>query len=567
MATIRNPGADPAPPGARSGGEVLVAALAAHGVDRIFGVPGESVLPVFEALRTRRGALDFVTCRHEASAGQMAEADAKITGRPGVLIVSRGPGAMHGAIGLHTAFQDSTPLLMIVGQVPRDHRGREAFQEMEFDRVFAPMSKWAVEISSAALIPEYVRRALHIARAGRPGPVVLAVPEDVLEEMTDAPDAPAQHSPEPDLAVGRVDALLERLAQASRPLAVVGGGGWTEEAAKTVADFLEKSGVPVAAAFRNQDLVDNRAPHYIGDLSLGQNPALAERVAEADCLLVVGDRFGDVASRGYQSVAAPSPKASFIHVHPDPVELGRVFQTDLPILATPVGFARALSRAEPLEGARWSDWLHRCRAAYEAFHAPGPETPGLDLSRVMTHLRARLPDDAIVTNGAGNYNIWLHRYFSYRRFGTQIAPKAGTMGYGVPAAIAAKLRHPGRTVVALAGDGCFSMAIPELATALQNRLAITIVVVNNARYGSIRMWQERLYPGRPYGTSLENPDFVALIESYGGLGRRVERHEDFPRALEEALGSGRLSLVELIVDPDRLSPDFSLEKEAGHAAC
>lgn len=567
MATSENVRTGSVPAGARNGGEVLVAALAAQGVDRLFGVPGESVLPVFEALRIRQGTMEFVTCRHEASASQMAEADAKITGRPGVLIVSRGPGAMHGAIGLHTAFQDSTPLLMIVGQVPREQRGREAFQEMDFDRVFAPMTKWATEISNADHIPEIVRRAIHIARSGRPGPVVLVVPEDVLEQLTEVPDLPAQPTPEPVPAAEHVDALLASLEKARRPLAIVGGSGWTEDAARAVSGFLKASGVPVAAAFRSQDLIDNREPHYIGDLSLGQNPALARKLAEADWLLVVGDRFGDVVTRGYESVTAPVHDKHLIHVYPDPVELGRVFHTDLPILATPVRFAEALAGKASVDGAPWAGWLADCRSGYETFHTPGPAKPGLDLAHVMTHLRARLPEDAVMTNGAGNYNIWLHRYFSYRGFGTQLAPKAGAMGYGLPAAIAAKLRYPDREVVALAGDGCFSMAIPELATALQRRLPITIIVVNNARYGSIRMWQERHFPGRPYGTTLENPDFVTLIESYGGQGWRVTDNEGFPAALEAALASRGLALIELVVDPDQLSPDFNLEKEASHAAC
>ena len=545
-------------PRSRKGGELLVSALRIQGVDTIFGVPGESALPIFDALLDAGDAIRFIVCRHEANAAHMAEADGKLRNRPGVCLVSRGPGAMHAAVGLHTAWQDSTPMVLIVGQVPRRHRGREGFQEMEFTRVFADMTKWAAEIDAPDRIPEHVTRAFHIAAHGRPGPVVLSIPEDVLDVVSDVADAapgqPFQPGPS-DLDMTRLSTLLEA---AERPLIIVGGGGWTAEAAAQVRRFAAAGDLPVVAGFRSQDIVDNRSEQYAGDLSLGCSPALKARVKEADLLLVIGDRLGEVTTGGYSLLTAPDPNQRLVHVFPGAEELGRVYTPTLAILSSMPRFADALVALPPVARRAWGDWRAALRKAYLDYQAPPAQAAGLDLAKIVTWLRERLPDDAIVTNGAGNYNIWLHRFYRYRHFGTQLAPKSGCMGYGLPAAITAKLRHPDRTVITLAGDGCFMMSSPDFATAVRYWLAITVIIINNARYGSIRMHQERHFPGRPSGTDLTNPDFAALARSYGAFGEVVERDEDFVAAFERAIASGGPAILELRVDPDRLTPDMTI---------
>ncbi|MEP9347946.1 thiamine pyrophosphate-binding protein [Xanthobacter sp. KR7-225] len=548
----------PAPSSAplRAGGAILVDALRIHGADRIFGVPGESALPVFDALRDGARGVRFIVCRHEANAAHMAEADGKLTGRPGVCIVSRGPGAMHAAVGVHTAFQDSTPFILIIGQVPQAHRGREAFQEIDYSRTFADMAKWAADIPRADAIPEYLSRAFHVATHGRPGPVVLSVGEDVLSEMSAVADAPAFKTVAAVPAPADMARVRERLQAAARPLLIVGGSGWTAEASADITGFALANNLPVVAGFRAQDIVSNDAPVYVGDLSLGSSRALTQRVKDADLLLVLGDRIGEVTSKAYDALKVPDPDQALIHVFPGAEELGRVYNADLPILAAPPEFAAALRDMAPLDPARWAPWRAECRAAYEAYQVPPEKTAGFDYAKVIQHLRAALPDDAIVTNGAGNYTIWLHRFFRYRTFRTQLAPKSGCMGYGLPAAIAAKLRHPGRTVVALAGDGCFQMASPDFATAVHHKLAIVVIVVNNATYGSIRAHQERQFPGRESGTRLTNPSFAELARAYGAHGERVEADADFPAALERALAAGGPALIEILLPPSQLTPDL-----------
>jgi acetolactate synthase-1/2/3 large subunit len=538
----------------RNGGNILVAALRLNGIDRIFGVPGESALPIFDALYGDR-PIEFVVCRHEATASHMAEADAKITGRPGICIVSRGPGAMHAAIGLHTAYQDSTPMILIIGQVPRAHRGREAFQELNYTRTFADMTKWVGEIESADQIPEYVSRAFHIATQGRPGPVVLSIPEDVLSETSDVGDAMPSIAVETAPTPAQMQQVRSLLQAAKCPLAIVGNLGWTADAAARFKEFVAKSDIPVIAGFRSQDILDNRSDQYIGDLSLGGSPALRERVKKADLLLVIGDRLGDVTTKSYTLLDVPVPKQSLIHVFPGAEELGRVYTPTLAIQAKSSHFAEALAGLEPLDGSVWRSWREECRAAYVNYQNDPPKASGFDLSEVIRWLAGRLPDDAIVTNGAGNYSIWLHRFYRYRKLGTQIAPKSGVMGYGLPAAIAAKLRNPGRNVVCLAGDGCFTMASPEFATAVQRNLPIVVVIVNNRMYGSIRMHQEIHFPGRPSGTTLFNADFALLAQSYGAHGEAIERHEDFPAAFERAVNANKPAIIELRVNSGQLTPD------------
>jgi acetolactate synthase-1/2/3 large subunit len=542
----------------RNGGSILVSALGLNGIDRMFGVPGESALPIFDALYGENNPIQFVVCRHEATASHMAEADGKMTGRPGICIVSRAPGAMHAAVGLHTAYQDSTPMILIIGQVPRAYRGREAFQELNYTRVFADMTKWVGEIERADLIPEYVSRAFHIATQGRPGPVVLSVPEDVLGEESVVPDAVAVRPVEASPTPAQMQEVRSLLQAATRPLVIVGNLGWTVSAAERFKEFVTKSDIPVIAGFRSQDVLDNRSDKYIGDLSLGGSPALRQRVKDADLLLVIGDRLGDVTTKGYSLLDVPVPKQRLIHVFPGAEELGRVYTPRLAIQAKSARFVDALSCLEPLDNSARRRWREEGRAAYVDYQSRPPKVVGFDLSQVIRFLAERLPDDAIVTNGAGNYSIWLHRFYRYRQVGTQIAPKSGVMGYGLPAAIAAKLRHPDRDVICLAGDGCFTMASPEFATAVQRNLPIVTIIVNNSMYGSIRMHQEMHFPGRPSGTTLLNADFALFAQSYGAHGEAIEHHDEFPAAFERSVNAKKPAIIELRVNGDQLTPDRAL---------
>ncbi|MES2028207.1 MAG: thiamine pyrophosphate-binding protein [Pseudomonadota bacterium] len=542
----------------RNGGELLVAALRRNGVDRMFGVPGESALPIFDALYEPDAGIRFVVCRHETTASHMAEADGKISGRPGICVVSRGPGAMQAALGLHTAWQDSTPMILIVGQVPRGHLGREAFQEMNYVRTFDDMTKWVAEIDSVDRIPELVSRAFHVAMQGRPGPVVLSIPEDVLgsvSEVADAAPATAIEAAPSDAQMADVHALLQK---AQRPLVIVGNLGWTATAAEQFRAFVERNDLPVVAGFRSQDVLDNRSDQYIGDISLGCSRPLMARVKTADLLLVIGDRLGDVTTNHYSLFEVPTPKQVLIHVFPGPEEIGRVYVPTLGIPANSSRFAEALARLPSLESSAWAGWRAEARQAYEDYQEPRTDAPPFDLAKVIDHLNSELPDDAIVTNGAGNYTIWLHRYYRYRKLRTQIAPKSGSMGYGLPAAIAAQLRHPERRVVCLAGDGCFMMASQEFATAVQQQLPIIVIIVNNAMYGSIRMHQELNFPNRPSGTDLLNPDFAVLAQSYGAHGEAIEAHDDFPAAFARAVAAERPAIIELRVNRNQLTPDRSL---------
>jgi acetolactate synthase-1/2/3 large subunit len=548
----------------RSGGRILVDQLALHGVERVFGVPGESFLPVLDALLDSR--VRFVTCRHEAGAANMAEAVGKLTGRPGVCLVTRGPGATHAAVGLHTASQDGTPFLLLVGQVARGEMEREAFQELDYRRTFGQLAKWVAEVDSAARLPELVARAFATATSGRTGPVVLALPEDMLVEEADVPDAalyrPAQAAPGAhDLA-----RLRELLQGARRPLVVVGGQPWSEQAHGQVAGWCEASRLPVASAWRCQDYVDNLSPSYAGHLGLAADPRLVQRLRDADLLLLVGTRLGDIETGGYRTLTPPATGKTFVHVHPSPEELGRVYQPTLPVVASGPAFAAALAEVEPLDGAAWADWTAQAHAEF-VDNMAGRELPGtLRLTEVMEHLRASQPHDALLTNGAGNFAIWAHRFFAFRSYRTQLAPCSGAMGYGLPAAVAAKLVHPERIVVCLTGDGDFQMSGQELATAVQERAAVVVLVVDNGMYGTIRMHQERQYPGRPSGTSLLNPDFAALAWAYGAYGERVERSEDFAPAFERALSAGVPAVLQLVVDPEALTPRQTLSEIRAAAA-
>jgi acetolactate synthase I/II/III large subunit len=554
-----------------TGGQILVEALRSQGVDRVYCVPGESYLQVLDALHDVP-EIAVVSARHEGAAANMAEADGKLTGRPGICFVTRGPGATHASIGVHTAFQDSTPMILFIGQVARDARDREGFQEVDFPAMFAPLAKWAAEIDSAARIPEYVVRAFRVAMSGRAGPVVLSLPEDMLSEVVEQPTYAGKA-----LASGAapraedIDTLVTLLKAASKPLLVVGGTGWDEEACRNLRDFAQRNALPVTASFRRQDLIDNRLENYCGHFTLGADVNLTQRLKSADLIVAIGSRLGEITTNGYSLLKPPVPHQTLVHIHPDPNELGRVYQPRLSIACGLPDFSNALRTVDLGDNEARGSWLRDARAAYVKFSTPAAlpvastytassSSPSkyVDLAAVVGWLSDHLPDDALVANGAGNYTVWVHRYFRYRQPRTELAPTSGAMGYGVPAAIAAKLRYPDREVVAFAGDGCFQMYPQELATAMQHNARLVILVANNGTYGTIRMHQERRYPGRVVATDLLNPDFVALARSYGAFAERVDATEGFPDAYQRASAAGRPALLELRVDPAQLSPAFRL---------
>jgi acetolactate synthase-1/2/3 large subunit len=535
----------------RSGGRILVDQLELNGVGVAYCVPGESYLPILDALHD--SPIRLISARHEASASNMAEAYGKLTGRPGVCFVTRGPGATHASVGVHTAAQDSTPMVLLVGQVPRPVLGREAFQEMDYGAFFGSTVRWVGQADSADRIPELMAHAFSAALSGRPGPAVLALPEDVLFEETDAPDATPVEVVRPSPSPQELVRVRRLLAEAERPLVAVGEGGWSGEAARDVLAFCEASSLPVAASFRCQDYVDNRSSVYVGHLTIGMDPALASRVQEADVLIAVGGRLGDITTRGYTLLDAPRPRQRLVHVHPDWSELGAVYEPELGIVSALPEFCAALRRLDPMEP-RWREWAQSARADYVA-NLEHRRLPGdLELGEVMAMLRERLPAEAILTSGAGNFTVWAHRFYEFSVYPSQLAPRSGAMAYGVPAAIAAKTVFPERPAVCLAGDGDFLMSGQELATAVQYELPIVVLVVNNGMLGTIRMHQERLYPGRVVGTDLANPDFAAYAAAFGAHGETVERTADFPDALERTLEAGRPALLDLRVDPEAITP-------------
>ncbi len=541
----------------RHGGQALVEALEAQGVSRVFCIPGESYLAALDGLHG--SDIDVIVARNEGGASLMAEAHGKLTGKPGIAFVTRGPGATNASGGVHVAFQDSTPMILFVGQVARDQRDREAFQEVDYRAMFAPLAKWAAEIDRVDRIPEYISQAFHVAQSGRPGPVVLALPEDMLSSATGAKAVPAAVLPSGLAAEADIEAILEQLNAASRPLIIAGGSGWSPEAAEALGKLAEKLEVPVGTSFRSQDYLDNRHRFYVGDVGIGINPALADYVREADTILSLGPRLGEITTSGYTLLKPPMADQTLLHVHPDPSEPGRVYRPNLSVAASAGQVVQQLAMAAGAPDRDRSDWLARGRAAYESWQEP-QETPGaVKMEQVIAHLNTVLPDDAIVTNGAGNYAAWLHRYYRYRKWRTQLAPTSGTMGYGLPAAIAAKLELPQREVICLAGDGCFQMVSQEFGTACQYGANIVVLISNNGMYGTIRMHQQRNYPKRPTGTAIVNPDFAALARAYGAFGATVEDGADFPDALAQARQAGRPAILDLRVDPKALSPKLLLE--------
>lgn len=540
----------------RHGGRILAEALKAHGVERVFSVPGESFLAALDGLYD--AGIPNTVCRQEGGAAMMAEAWGKMTGRPGICFVTRGPGATNASAGVHVARQDSTPMILFVGQIARTDRDREAFQEVDYRQMFGGLAKWAAEIDQTDRIPEYVARAFDLAMSGRPGPVVLALPEDMLSAESGAPDLTPAPRPVPGISAAQLAAITEALSAAERPLVIPGGSVWTQEDADLLARFAENWGLPVAVPFRRQHMFDNRLPNYAGDLGVGMNPKLGESLRQADCVLCLGSRLGDTLTNGYELMSPQGQGKRIIHVHPDPDEIGHLWRADPGIAACPRAVLKALAEAPAPR--QWNEWTARLRTNYEAWRQP-KETPGaVKMERVMTWLSDNLPEDAIITNGAGNFAAFIHRYHQFKRVGTQLAPTSGSMGYGLPAAVSAKIRHPGRTVVCVAGDGDIQMTVNELSTAAQEGAAVIVIVANNGRYGTIRMHQEKHYPGRVSGTDLFNPDFAALARAYGGHGEVVERDEDFAEAFARAQAAGTLAVIELRLDPEALTTGATLSK-------
>ncbi|HEV2186331.1 MAG TPA: thiamine pyrophosphate-binding protein [Stellaceae bacterium] len=544
---------------ALSGGQLVVGCLKAHRVEMAFSVAGESYLEVLDALYDAP-EIHLVTCRQEGGAAFMAEAYGKLTGKPGVLLVTRGPGACNASIGIHTAFQDSTPMVMLVGQVARHQIDREAFQEADFRKMYAPLAKWVTQIDIAERIPELLNQAFQVATSGRPGPVVVALPEDMLRDTAAvAPVGPYRpvraHPGAADLAE-----LRRLLAAAARPMALVGGGGWDDPACADIARFLAANDLPACCSFHRQDIVDNRLVVYCGDLGTGAAPSLVARVKQADLVLAIGARIGEITSQSYSLLGIPDPGKTLIHIHAAAEELGRVFRPTLAIQSGMPEIAAALAALEPIANPRWAQWRKEARAEYEAGLQPSKliEAPALDLGRIMTWLRERLPDDAIVTSDAGNFSGWPNRFLTYRRPGRQLGPTSGAMGYGVPAAVAAKLARPQSIVVGFVGDGGFLMTGQELATSLAEGPGPIILVFNNAMYGTIRMHQERRFPGRISGTNLKNPDFAALARAYGAFSAQVARTEEFAPAFEEAVASRRAAVIELLMDPEMITTRTTL---------
>lgn len=543
----------------RHGGKILADQLAIQGVTTTFTVPGESFLAALDGLYDATG-VQTVICRQEGGAAIMAEAWGKATGQPGICFVTRGPGAANAMSGLHIAQQDSTPMIMFLGLPASDTEDREAFQEIATTQLFSSFVKWVGVIRETARIPEYVSRAFHVAQSGRPGPVVIGLPEDMLAASADVPDVAAAVIAQPQPAASDMDGLQEILAAAKKPLMIVGGSGWSNETREKIQAFTKRFGLPVAASFRCQDYIDNRHETYVGHAGVGMDPALAKTIADADTLLVVGSRLGEMTTDGYKLLNIPTPQQKLVHVHPSADELGTVYRAELPINASASTFAAALETLQSPSEDNWSEWRDNARSAYQA-SGKVLEVPGAtQYPEIIKQVADAVSDDAIICNGAGNYAAFLHKYFTYRGYRTQLAPTSGSMGYGVPAAVAAKIANPSKTVVAFAGDGCFMMTSQELATAMQYDAAVIMIVVNNGMYGTIRMHQERHYPGRVVGTELHNPDFAAFARSFGAHGETVTATSEFMPAFERSLAAGTSAVIELKVDPEALTPRQTLSQ-------
>ena len=537
----------------RTGAQILVDQLAVQGTRHVFCVPGESYLAVLDAFHDAQ--IEITVCRQEGGATMMADASARLSGRPGVVFVTRAPGATNASPGIHIAEHDSVPLILFVGQVQRGALGRGAFQEMDYRAVFGSFAKWVVEIDDPARIPEIVSRAFHVAMQGRPGPVVIALPEDMLVERASVADAlrvePVQTWP----GQTQMAELQKMLWAAQRPVAIVGGSGWSEKAVQSFVRCAERFDLPVVTSSRRAILFPGDHPNYAGELAIGPNPKLRARIENADLVLLAGGRMAEIPSQNYKLFEIPTPRQTLVHVHADAQELGRVYQARLAINATPQAFAAALESLQPPHALVWSEATRSASADYHAWSDVAPPTPGaMQMGEIALWLRERLPKDAIITNGAGNYAIWVGRFMRFRQYGTQLAPVSGSMGYGLPAAVGAKRVAPARTVVCFAGDGCFLMNGQEFATAVQYDLPIIVIIADNGMYGTIRMHQERRYPGRVSATSLRNPDFAAYARAFGGHGETVETTAEFAPAFERAVASGKPAILHVKVDPEAITP-------------
>jgi acetolactate synthase I/II/III large subunit len=545
-------------PRPRTGGQILVDQLIVHGVDHLFCVPGESYLAALDALHD--ASINVTVCRQEGGAAMMAEAYGKLTGRPGICFVTRGPGATNASPGLHIASQDSTPVILFVGQVGREMKEREAFQELDYKAVYGSIAKWVVDVEDPARLPELVSRAFHIATSGRPGPVVIALPEDMLVEEASVADAPPYEVVETHPSLGQMADLQKLLWAARRPVAVLGGSRWSAQAVQRFARFAERFALPVSTSFRRQMLFPADHPCYAGDLGIGPNPKLLARVKEADLVLLVGGRMSEMPSQSYTLFEIPAPRQMLVHVHPGAEELGRVYRPHLAINASPTAFSAALEGLQPPASLPWGEEARKAHVDFLAWSDPATvHPPGrFQMNKAVAHLRKTLPADTILCNGAGNFSAWAHRFWHFKQYGTQLAPTSGSMGYGLPAAVGAKRVFPDRTVVALAGDGDFLMNGQEFATAVQYDLAIVVLLLDNGMYGTIRMHQEREYPGRISATVLKNPDFAAYATAFGGHGERVETTEDFAPALARAFASRKPAILHCLVDPEAITPSTTL---------
>ena len=544
----------------RTGGQILVGQLVSHGVKHVFCVPGESFLAVLDALVDVN--IEVTVCRQEGGAAMMADAHGKLTGQPGICMVTRGPGASNALAGIHIAKQDSTPVIVFVGQIERGMREREAFQEMDYRAVFGQAAKWATEIDDPARIPEILSRAFHVATSGRPGPVVIALPEDMLVELATVPDAPHYEAIDSAPSTGQMADLAKRLAQAKAPVAILGGARWNATAVKQFVEFAERFKLPVAVSFRRQMLFPATSPCFIGDVGIGLNPDLLKRIQDADLVLLVGGRMSEMPSQAYTLFDIPVPKQTLVHVHPDSGELGRVYRAAVAINASPIAFTSELSALAAPSATPWAAGTAAMHQSYLNWSDPVPiKTPGaLQMGGVMAYLESKLPADAIMANGAGNFATWLHRFHRFTQFGTQLAPTSGSMGYGLPAAVGAKRIAPDKLVVCFAGDGCFMMHGQEFATAVQYNLPLVVVIVDNGMYGTIRMHQEKHYPGRISATQLKNPDFSAYARAFGGHGERVEKTEEFGPAFERAVASGLPAIIHCLIDPEAITPTTTISK-------
>jgi acetolactate synthase-1/2/3 large subunit len=543
----------------RTGARILVDQLKIHGADTVFCVPGESYLAVLDALYDANSIRTF-TCRQEGGAAMMAEAHGKLTGKPAILMVTRGPGATNASAGLHVAMQDSTPLILFIGQVERAALDREAFQEIDYRRMFGQLAKWVTQIDDPRRIPEFISRAYYVATSGRPGPVVLALPEDMLTEEAAVADAEPWRRVETAPGAAQVAEVMDELRRAERPFLLLGGSQWDRDAVRAIESFATANSLPVGCVFRRQDRFDNAHPCYVGDVGIGISPKLGQRIRASDLLVVLGSRLGEIATGGYSLLEIPVPRQRLVHIHADAEELGRVYQPKVSVHATPRAMAQALAAEKPIANPRWREATATARAEYEAWQQPVRSPGNLQMAEIVHWLGNHMPPETVFTNGAGNFATWLHRFHRYRGFGTQLAPTSGSMGYGFPAALGAKVQDRRRPVICIAGDGDFQMTGQELATAVQYELDVIVLIVNNGMLGTIRMHQERHHPGRPFATDLANPDFAALARAYGAFGEAVERTADFPAAFERARASGKPAIIDLKIDPEALTPRQSLSE-------